>query len=109
MKAPRLSLEGKIAIVTGAAGRNGMGSAIARMFAEAGADVAITDIVPEGDDRNISAVVKEIQDLGQRSIGIQGDVSKKSDVENMVSQVADVLGPVDILVNNAGILGMGVL
>ena len=109
MGSPNLSLEGKLAVVTGAAGKNGMGAAIARLFAQAGADVAISDIIAEGDDRNIDRVVKEIQALGRRSIGIQGDVSRKADVEGMVAQVIDELGPIDILVNNAGILGKGIL
>lgn len=109
MSVPSMSLDGKVAIVTGAAGKNGLGCAIARMFAEAGADVAILDIVAEGDDRNIDNVVGDIRALGRRSVGIQGDVSSKADVDRMVQQVTDELGPVDILVNNAAILGKGLL
>ena len=107
MAIPSLSLEGKVAIVTGAAGHRGIGRAIALAFAEAGADVAVCDKVVDVDDRNLGAVAEEINKLGQRSLAIQADVSKKSDVDNMVQKVTDELGPVDILVNNAAMLGGG--
>lgn len=100
-----ISLEGKVAIVTGAAGEKGVGRAIALTFAEAGADVAVCDEVVDIYDRNLGAVAEEIKKLGRRSLAIQADVSKKSDVDNMVQKVVDELGPVDILVNNAAILG----
>ncbi|MEE8373742.1 MAG: glucose 1-dehydrogenase [Dehalococcoidia bacterium] len=104
MSMPGLSLEGKVAIVTGAAGRGGMGRAIALAFAEAGADVAVCDNVVDVDDRNLAAVADEIARLGRRSLAIQADVSEKSDVDNMARRVVDELGPIDILVNNAGIV-----
>jgi len=102
MSIPSLSLEGKVSIVTGAAGRRGVGQAIALAFAEAGADVAVCDYIVDTYDRNLGAVAEEIRKLGRRSLAIQADVSKKSDVDNMVQKVVDELGPVDILVNNAG-------
>jgi 3-oxoacyl-[acyl-carrier protein] reductase len=104
---PSLSLEGKVAIVTGAAGERGIGWAIALVFAEAGADVAICDNVVDLYDRNLGARAEEITRFGQRSLAIQADVSKKSDVDNMVQKVEGELGPVDILVNNAAIIGAG--
>ena len=100
-----ISLEGKVAIVTGAAGEKGVGRAIALTFAEAGADVAVCDEVVDIYDRNLGAVAEEIKKLGRRSLAIQADVSKKSDVDSMVRKVVGELGPVDILVNNAAILG----
>ena len=100
MSLPSLSLEGKVAIITG--GRRGIGKAIALMFAEAGADVAVCDSVVE--DGDLGAVAKEIQGLGRRSLAIQADVSRKADVDNMVQKTVDELGGVDILVNNAGII-----
>ena len=96
------SLERKVAIVTGAAGEKGMGRAIALTLAEAGADVAVCDNVFDVYDRNLEARAEEIRKLGRRSLAVQADVSKKTDVDNMVQKVADELGPVDILVNNAG-------
>jgi len=100
-----ISLEGKVAIVTGAAGEKGLGRSIALTLAEAGADVAVCDHVVDVYDRNLEARAEEIRKLGRRSLAIEADVSKKSDVDNMVKKVEEELGPVDILVNNAAILG----
>ena len=104
MTMPSLSLEGKVAIVTGAAGERGVGKAIALAFARAGADVAVCDYIVDLYDRNLEAVAEEIRKLGRRSLAIQADVTKKSDVDSMVQQVVDKLGPVDILVNNAAVI-----
>ena len=103
MSIPSLSLEGKVAIVTGAAGERGTGRAIALTFAEAGADVAICDKVADLYDRNLGARAEEINKFGRRSLAIQADLSKKRDVDNMVQRVVDELGPVDILVNTHAI------
>ena len=105
MSIPSLSLEGKVALVTGAAGERGVGQAIAMTFAEAGADVAICDEIADIYDRNLEARVEELKACGRRAIGIRADVSRRSDVENMVKKIEEELGPVDILVNNAAILG----
>jgi len=99
MSIPSFSLEGKVAVVTG--GRRGIGRAIALAFAEAGADVAVCDSVIE--DGELAAVVEEIQRLGRRSLAVQTDVTRKSEVDNLVKRVMDTLGAIDILVNNAGI------
>jgi len=101
--------EGKVAIITGAA--HGLGASHALAFAREGASVAVTDIchdLPEaryamGTEGEVNSVVKEIQGMGQRAIGIRCDVSKAKDVENMVQRAVDEFGKIDILVNNAGI------
>jgi 3-oxoacyl-[acyl-carrier protein] reductase len=101
--------KGKVAIVTGAA--HGIGASHALSFAREGADVAVTDIchdLPEaryamGAEAEMNSVVKEIQDLGRRAIGIRCDVTKAQDVQNMVQGAMDEFGKIDILVNNAGI------
>jgi NAD(P)-dependent dehydrogenase (short-subunit alcohol dehydrogenase family) len=101
--------EGKVAIITGAA--HGLGASHALAFGREGADVAVTDVCHDlpgarygmGAEDEMNSVVKEIQDLGSRAIGIKCDVSKDEDVEEMVQKVADEFGKIDILVNNAGI------
>jgi len=100
MSIPDFSLAGKVAIVTG--GKRGIGKAIALAFAEAGADVAVCGRVIE--DGELEAVAGEIRRLGRRSLAVQADVSRKSDVDNLVQKVTEQLGAIDILVNNAGIV-----
>ena len=105
-------LNGKIAIVTGAGGKNGIGRAIATRLAQEGADVVVTDIqrseeAIRPEDRQagwqgLPSVVAEIEALGRRSLGIFSDVSDSADVESMMAQTLDAFGRVDILVNNAG-------
>jgi NAD(P)-dependent dehydrogenase (short-subunit alcohol dehydrogenase family) len=105
MGIPDFSLTGKMALVTGA--RKGIGKEIALAFAEAGADVALCDLVT--DDGKLNGVAEEIERFGRRSIAIKADTSRKSDVENMVRKVMDQFGAIDILVNNAGIIIRGPL
>ena len=93
----KLSLEGKVAIITGA--KRGIGRAIALAFAEAGADVVVCTRVVE--DGKLKAVAEEIRGFGRRSLAVQTDVTKKTDVDNLVERVVDEFGSIDILVNNA--------
>lgn len=90
-------LDGKTALVTGAS--RGIGRAIALAFADEGADVAVNYRThsAEADD-----AVRRIQDLGQRSLAVQADVSLEQPVKEMVRRVNEVFGRIDILVNNAG-------
>jgi len=90
-------LKGEKAIVTGAA--QGMGEQIAIALAEAGASVAVVDVNVDG----IRRVSENLQGLGVDAIFIKTDVTKASDIENMVKIVKDRFGKIDILVNNAGI------
>lgn len=102
-------LEGKIAIVTGAA--RGLGASHALALAREGSDVAAVDIChdlpypkyPLGTEDELNSVVKEIQGLGRRAIAVKCDVTKSGEVEKMVKRVVDEFGKIDILVNNAGI------
>jgi NAD(P)-dependent dehydrogenase (short-subunit alcohol dehydrogenase family) len=101
MSISSFSLEGKVAVVTGA--KRGIGKAIALAFAEAGADVAICTRVFKDDKDDLEAVAEEIRKLGRRSLAIQADISQKADVDNMVQQVMNEFGRIDILVNNAAL------
>lgn len=86
MGIPDLSLEGKVAVVTG--GRQGIGKAIALTLAEAGADVVVCGrTLPD-----LEKVAEEIRALGRRSLAVQTDVSRKSEVDNLVQRVEDELG-----------------
>jgi NAD(P)-dependent dehydrogenase (short-subunit alcohol dehydrogenase family) len=99
MSLPSLSLKGQVAVITG--GRQGLGKDIAMMFGEAGANIVVCDKVIE--DGRLASVVREIPNLGRRSLGLQTDVSRKADVDHLVQSVMDEFGRIDILVNNAGI------
>ena len=91
------SLKGKKALVVG--GRRNMGKGFALGLAEAGADVAVTDLNIE--DGQLQKVADEIEGMGRRSIAIQSDISSKSSVDSLVSEVMESLGGIDILMNVA--------
>ncbi len=96
-------LDGKVALVTGAAGQEGLGWAIALRLAQEGADLVVNDLNEEESRRGgLADVVAQIEDLGRQALPIYADVTKANQVETMVSQAADHFGRVDILVNNAG-------
>lgn len=105
-------LSGKVAIVTGAGGRHGIGRAIATRLAREGADVVVTDIPQSRDairvqDRaegweGLPSVVKEIEAEGRQSLGLFSDAADSGQVAEMVEQVLERFGQIDILVNNAG-------
>ena len=97
------SVAGRVAIVTGAA--SGMGRATAHLLADEGALVAVTDLRQEA----VDVVVAEITGAGGTAAGFALDVSDPEQVEVVVADVAERLGPVDILINNAGVsLGTGI-
>jgi 3-oxoacyl-[acyl-carrier protein] reductase len=91
------SIEGRVAIVTGAA--SGMGRATAHLFADEGAKVAVVDRTGEG----VLAVAAEINDAGGTAKGYVLDVSDAAAIQATVAQIQADLGPIDILVNNAGV------
>lgn len=90
-------LEGRIALVTGAA--SGLGAGITKGFAQLGANVALIDT----DEAGLSCVSQEIQDHGGKAICVRCDVSSPEQVQAAVSRVLNDFGRIDILVNNAGI------
>lgn len=94
----KYSLEGKVALVTGAS--RGIGKATALALAEYGADVVVN--YKQSTER-AEEVVSHIRSLGRKSVAVQGDVSKELEVISLVKKAVDAVGPIDILVNNAGI------
>lgn len=86
-------LQEKVAVVTGAA--SGFGEAIAKRFAEEGAEVVVADMNGEGAER----VAREI---GSRAIAVAADVRRRDDITRMMDVAASGFGGLDILVNNAG-------
>jgi 3-oxoacyl-[acyl-carrier protein] reductase len=98
-----MSLEGKVAIVTGAA--QGIGRAIAETLARHGADVVVADLDPGRSHETVAAVGK----LGRRALNLKVNVAEWNDVKSMTDQVLKDWGKIDILVNNAGITRDGLL
>ena len=99
----KFSLEGRVALVTGAGGTLGMGRAAAVAFAEAGADVAVTDLVVKGENWDLEGTASAIRKLGRRALAIQADVSKDADVSSLVQKTVREFGTIDVLANVAGI------
>jgi 3-oxoacyl-[acyl-carrier protein] reductase len=113
------SLDGHVALVTGAS--RGIGNVIGRRLAEAGAKVAFTDLLIEGEAiaegkldsmgelavkeglTHARATVEELEAAGHDAVALRADVSSPAEVDQAFSQVEDLWGTVDILVNNAAI------
>lgn len=97
-------LEGKTAIVTGAA--RGIGKAIALKFASEGANIAFTDLVI---DENAQKTEKEIAAFGVKAKGYASNAANFEDTAKVVAEIVKDFGRVDILVNNAGITRDGLM
>jgi 3-oxoacyl-[acyl-carrier protein] reductase len=92
------SLTGKVAIVTGAS--KGIGAAIARSLAAAGAAVAVNYA---SDKKGADRAVADIKDRGGRAVAIQADMSKPAEVKQLFAETKKALGVPSVLVNNAGV------
>ena len=120
----KVSLSGKVALVTGAS--RGLGRAIALALGRSGADVVVTDLLVEdeavdrerlkaygkvaehfaGTDKvQTKSTAADIEKMGSRSLALQMDVTNPDQITLVVRHVEEALGPVDILVNNAGLVG----
>jgi 3-oxoacyl-[acyl-carrier protein] reductase len=97
MDSPAKVLDGKRALVLGGGG-GGIGRAITRSFAAAGADVAVADVDPERADAAAAEVVAQ----GAKGVGLTGDVRSREDVEGIVARAVDELGGLDVLVTVVG-------
>lgn len=105
-------LNGKVALITGAGGRHGIGRAIATRLAHEGADIIVTDVEQSleairAEDRRegwegLTSVVSEIEQMGRKALGLFSDVSESTQVQQMIDQTLEKFGRIDILVNNAG-------
>ena len=91
------SLKGKKALVIGA--RRNMGKAFALGLAEAGADVAVSDVNLESGQ--LKTVADEIQEMGRKSLALKADISNQEDVKKLVKKVVKEFGTIDILMNVA--------
>ncbi len=97
-------LEGKVAVVTGAA--RGIGKAIALKYASEGAHVAFTDLVI---DENAQATESEIAAYGVKAKGYASNAANYEDTHNVIAEIIKDFGRIDILVNNAGITRDGLM
>ena len=93
----KLSLEGKVVLITG--GARGIGKEIAMLFAREGAGIALCDV----DLTQAEETAAEIRDLGRECLAFKADVTDPKNVQDMVDKILDKLKKLDILINNAGI------
>src|SRR5436309_14023923 len=98
-----MSLEGKVAIVTGAA--QGIGRAIAETLARHGADIVVADLDPGRSQDTVEAVSK----LGRRALHVKVNVEDWDDVKRMTDQVLKDWGEIDTLVNKDGVTRDGLV
>ncbi|MHB8683442.1 MAG: SDR family NAD(P)-dependent oxidoreductase [Dehalococcoidia bacterium] len=110
-------LEGKVAIVTGAARHRGIGRAIAVELADRGADVVAVgsprppESYPDDEKalgwQGVRAVAEEVRRLGRRALAIDADLTRRAEADRIVEETVHTLGRIDILVNNAGLAFCG--
>ena len=107
------SLKGKVAMVTGAASKRGMGHAIALKLAKEGADVIVVDkfAAPKsmfpGDEGwgGLNEIVTEIKGLGRQGLALEMDINVSKEIDAAVTQTVKQFGKIDILVHAAAIRG----
>lgn len=95
-----MSLQGRVALVTG--GGRGIGRGIALQLARAGADVAVVDVRVELAEETAA----EVRALGRRALAVRADVTSEGDTQTMVARTVAELGSLDVAVNNAGVISI---
>ena len=95
----KFDLEGKTVVITG--GGTGLGLAMVRALARAGADLCIAGRRPGP----IESAVREVEELGRKALAIPTDVSDSEQVDRLISTTLDRFGRIDVLINNAGAVG----
>jgi NAD(P)-dependent dehydrogenase (short-subunit alcohol dehydrogenase family) len=95
----KVDLEGRVAVVTGAAG--GIGRAVALLLARSGAALAVTDTFQRAEA--LGQLVSEISALGNRALASAADITKRTDIDQLLGDVLNEFGAVDLLVNVAGV------
>jgi glucose 1-dehydrogenase len=93
-----MSLEGKVAIVTG--GNSGIGQAIVLALAQQGANVVIDYVAEPSSTLDLE---RQVAALGNRALGVEADVAQLADMQKLIDAAASRLGRLDIMVNNAGV------
>lgn len=100
------NLDGKVALVTGAGGEQGIGRAICQRLAQEGCDLVVNDLhakpYAESGWGGLPALVAELEAVGRQALAVEADVANAAQVDNMIAQALDRFGRIDILVNNAG-------
>ena len=92
----RFRMDDRVAVITG--GGRGIGAAIARTFAEAGADVVVSSRTEE----QLAEVVSEVEGLGRRAVAVTADLNEIDSLQTLVDRAAEEFGRVDTVVNNVG-------
>ncbi len=90
-------MDQKVVVITGAA--SGIGKELARVFAENGARVVLSDL----DEEKVKQTSSELKEKGAETIGIRCDVTKESEVESLFNQTINKFERIDVLINNAGL------
>jgi 3-oxoacyl-[acyl-carrier protein] reductase len=93
-----IRLDGRKVLVTG--GSRGIGRAAALLFAQAGADVAISYV---GNQKAAAEVCQDVEKMGRRALAYKAEMSSRPDIDRMVADILARWGELDTLVNNAGI------
>jgi len=81
----------------------GMGRGTALAFAEAGADVVVSDLIVKAENWDLEGTAQEIRKLGRRAIAMQADVTKEEDIAGLVKKTVQEFGTIDVLANVAGV------